>query len=74
MGFYESSEEILACPHNRDVALVGCFNRFIAGFSCGAIYLHIILKKVSHLIGGVNLLLLTLSLLVDTGVVEVQLR
>jgi hypothetical protein len=49
VGFYESSEEILACPHNCDAALVGRFNRFIAGFSCGAIYLHIILNSEYHI-------------------------
>jgi len=40
MGFYESAEEILACPHNFDAALAGCVNRVITGFSRGTVYLH----------------------------------
>ena len=43
MGFYESPKEILACPYNCNVALVGRFDRVITGFSCGTIYLYSVL-------------------------------
>jgi hypothetical protein len=48
MGFYESSEEILACPHNRDVALIGYVNRFGAGLSGRTVYLHVVLSRQQH--------------------------
>jgi hypothetical protein len=44
MGFYESSEEILACSYHCDVAFVGCFDCVITGFRCGTIYLYPFLK------------------------------
>lgn len=43
MGFYESPEEILACAHNFDTALVGWFDCFITRFFSGAIYIHTVL-------------------------------
>ena len=49
MGFYEGSEEILACPYNRDIALVRCVNSVITGISCGTIYLHLILNNEYHI-------------------------
>ena len=43
MGIYESAEEILACTHNFDTALVGWFDRIITRFCSGAIYIHTVL-------------------------------
>ena len=47
VGFYESTEEILACPYNYNVAFVGCVNRIIAGLGSGAVYLHPVLIPLS---------------------------
>lgn len=46
MGFYESQEEILACPHYCDVTIAGRSDSIIAGFGGGSVYLYSVLMVV----------------------------
>jgi len=43
LGFYEGSEEILACAYNYIAAVAGYFNRNVARLCSGTLYIHAVL-------------------------------
>lgn len=58
MGFYESPQEILAGSRDYNVAPVRCFDRIIAGFSSGTIYLYVVLGAGHWIAGLTNVLVI----------------